>query len=69
MKFTFPAVQVEISLEVRRKFFEECLDCVLRQDEHGLKELWDEWDSDHKAVLWGLFSPQQRRIMKDMLRL
>lgn len=62
-----PQPVVKIAADVKRKIIADSLDCINRRDEHGLKQIWDEWDPDHSAVLWGLFNSQQRSTMKQML--
>lgn len=48
----------------KKAFQEQVLKCLEDDDAHGLAELWSEYDTDHKAVLWGLFNSQQRSAMK-----
>lgn len=63
-----PQPIVKIDAKAKREVLEQSLKCIQNKDEMGLKEIWDEWDADHSAVLWSLFSSQQRKIMKEMLK-
>jgi len=55
---------VKISQKEKKEFQEQVLKCLEDDDAHGLAELWSEYGTDHKAVLWGLFNSQQRSAMK-----
>lgn len=63
-----PQPIVKIDAKVKREVLDQSLKCIANKDELGLKQIWDEWDADHSAVLWSLFSSQQRNIMKGMLK-
>lgn len=58
---------VKIANDVKAKFYEQALACIESADEHGLREIWSEHDTDNKVVLWGLFNSQQRSTMKKMM--
>jgi hypothetical protein len=59
-----PAPTVTITAEQKRQFQEQARTCLSNGDEHGLRELWAEWGTDEKAILWALFNSQERSAMK-----
>lgn len=58
---------VSIAKETRDQFYQQCKECIARADTDGLHQLWDEWDSDSKIVLWGMFNSQERSTMKKLM--
>jgi len=59
---------VKIDPKVKREVFEQSVAALSDGDEHGLKEIWAEFDQDEKAVLWGMFNSQQRNSMKQLMK-
>lgn len=59
---------VKIPKEVKDKVYEETIHCLERSDELGLQQIWAEFDTDEKVVLWGMFNSQQRRSMKELMK-
>lgn len=59
--------KVEIDAKVKKKFIGQVLETLETGDENGLRELWDEWSNEEKAILWGCFNSQQRAIMKSLM--
>jgi len=57
---------VKIPQKEQKEFQAQVISCLENNDAHGLAELWSEYDTDHKAVLWGLFNSQQRSAMKKL---
>jgi len=59
---------VKIDPKVKREFVEQARQCLANGDEHGVRELWAEWDgkNEEKLVLWALFNSQERSAMKKM---
>lgn len=58
---------VTISAETKRQFIEQVTEALAKGDELGLRQIWDEFDTDQKVVLWGLLNSQQRRTFKELL--
>lgn len=56
-----------LSAETKRQFQEQVAACLASADELGLRQIWDEFDTDQKVVLWGLLNSQQRRTFKELL--
>ena len=50
--------------EVKNQVYIQTLECLANDDEHGLHEIWDDFDSDEKVLLWGLFNSWERRAMR-----
>jgi hypothetical protein len=61
-----PAPTSKITAEQKRQFQEQVRACLANGDEHGVQELWNEWGTDDKVVLWALFNSQERSAMKAM---
>jgi hypothetical protein len=61
-----PAPTSKITAEQKRQFQEQVRACLANGDEHGVQELWSEWGTDDKVVLWALFNSQERSAMKSM---
>lgn len=51
----------------RKKYIVEITRRWGANDPHGLRELWDELDTDQHADIWREFNSVQRREMKEML--
>lgn len=62
-----PSPVVKIPNEVKKQVLEQTLDCLGRGDDLGLRQIWEEFDSDQKTVLWGMFNSQQRSAMKSLM--
>jgi len=60
------APRVDISAKTKREFAEQGRACLSSGDDQGLKQLWSEWDSDERVVLWAMFNSQERSAMKAM---
>lgn len=72
-KWALPEIEaatqkVVIDQETKREFVNQVVSALGDGDEMQLTELWGEWGSDEKAVLWGLFNSQQRSAMKELMR-
>lgn len=59
---------VKIDAKTKKEVFEQSLSCLENGDDNGLKEIWSEFGSDEKAVLWGMFNSQQRAAMKELMK-
>jgi len=57
---------VKIDPKQKKEFAEQVRTALANGDEHGIQQLWSEWDTDEKAVLWALFNSQERSAMKSM---
>ena len=57
---------VKLDQKQKAAFVEQVRDALAKGDEHAVRQLWSEWDSDEKAILWGLFTPGERTTMKSM---
>ncbi len=55
---------IKIPQKEQKEFQAQVVSCLENDDATGLAELWSEYDTDHKTVLWGLFNSQQRSAMK-----
>ena len=55
---------VNIPAQQKTEFATQVRACLADGDEHGLRQLWAEWEPDEKVVLWGLFNSQERSAMK-----
>lgn len=60
------APTVKIDHKKKKEFAEQVRDCLQKGDEHGLKQLWAEWDTDEKVILWAMFNSQERSAMKSI---
>lgn len=61
-----PAPRVTIARDIKDKFAEQVRACLSNADVDGLNQLWNEWGTDERVVLWGLFNSQERRLMKEL---
>ena len=69
-KFEQPRTQnVKIANEVKNKVHEQTMSCLEKGDEHGIREIWSEFDADQTVVLWPMFTSQQRSSIRKMLGL
>lgn len=64
---TVKTPKVDLSNDVKSKVHEQSISCLERGDEHGLIEIWSEFDTDQKVVLWGMFNSQQRSSMNKLM--
>ena len=62
------APAVKLSNEVKNKVLEQSIEALEKGDDMALRQIWSEFDTDQKVVLWGLFNSQQRRTMKEMMK-
>lgn len=63
-----PAPKITIALETKRQFAEQVRTCLAAADVDGLNQLWHEWDTEERVVLWQLFNSQERSAMKDLMK-
>jgi len=65
-----PAVKEtkQIAKKVKDEVLKQSRTAMEFDDEHALNQVWGEFDSDEKAVLWGLFNSQERSRMKQMMK-
>lgn len=63
-----PNPTVKLTKEQKKAVFDQSLDCLSNGDEHGLKEIWAEFEADEKVVLWGMFNSQQRTAMTTLMK-
>lgn len=54
---------------LKREVYEKFLDFSANNDEHGLQEVWDEFDTDEKAQLWTMFNAHQRKAIESLLNI
>jgi len=57
---------VKIEKDVADEFYRQAVEYLAANDAHGLRQIWSEWDADHKVALWNLFNSQQRAAMKKL---
>ena len=57
----------KVTPSLKKEVYEQSIDYMSKGDEHGLKEVWAEFDNETKAVLWGMFNGQQRSSMKGLM--
>jgi hypothetical protein len=57
---------VKLSKATKDKVFNDSILCLEQSDEHGLNQIWSEFNADEQVVLWGLFNAQQRAAMKKL---
>lgn len=62
------APKVSIPAKEKNQVYEQTLVCLGNGDEHGLKEIWEPYDIDHRAVLWGSFNSEQRSSIKKLMK-
>lgn len=55
-----------ITASEKKEVYEQSIKCLSEGDEHGLKEIWDEYDSGEKVQLWHIFDSKQRTAMKEL---
>lgn len=55
---------VKIPQKEQKEFQSQVQACLQNDDKQGLVELFDEYDSDQKVVLWKLFNSQERSAIK-----
>jgi phage recombination protein Bet len=60
--------KVTLSNDVKNKFVEQAIELMANGDALGLKQIWDEFSTDEKVVLWALLNSQQRRTFKELLK-
>lgn len=58
---------VKIANDVKNSVHEQSIACLEKGDEHGLREIWNEFDADQKVTLWAMFSSGQRSAMKKLM--
>jgi len=58
--------RISIDQATQKQFAEQARACLANADTEGLKQLWSEWDSDERVILWQLFNSQERRAMKEL---
>ena len=59
---------VKIDPKQKKEFISQVIAALEAGDDQHLKELWAEWNTDEKAVLWSSFNSQQRASMKEMMK-
>lgn len=59
---------VKIDQKQKKEFVSQVRDALASGDDMALKELWHEWDTDEKAVLWKEFNSQERATMKELMK-
>lgn len=57
-----------ITASEKKDVYEQSIKCLSEGDEHGLKEIWEEYDTDEKVQLWHIFDSKQRNAMKEMMK-
>ena len=61
-----PSGYGRITASEKKDVYERCIECLSTGDEHGLKEIWDDYDADEKVQLWHIFDSKQRLAMKEL---
>jgi len=61
------STKVEISKGIVQQVIKQALEAIDGNDEHGLRQIFSEFSTEEKAVLWGKFNSQQRSTMTEML--
>ena len=59
--------KVQISAQTKRDVYIAVMDAVHEGDDHGLRQVWDEWSNEDKVVLWQQFNSQERAAIKQLL--
>jgi len=53
----------------KEEIYSQVRECLHNGDEHGLKEILDEYqDPDHKMKVWALFNSQERAAIRELMR-
>lgn len=50
--------------EMKNQVYIQTLECLANGDEHGLLEIWSDFTSDEKVLLWSMFTSWERKTMK-----
>ena len=50
--------------EMKNQVYIQTLECLANGDDCGLHEIWDDFTSDERVVLWSMFESWERRAMK-----
>lgn len=58
---------ISLTSETVRQVISQTLTCLANNDSYGLKEIWDEFDADHRAFLWKKFDSTQRSSIKTLI--
>lgn len=58
---------VKIDQKVKDAVVTQSREAIASGDDLKLKQIWSEFDTDQKVVLWGLFNSQERRTMKELM--
>jgi len=67
-KWALPGYVPVMKKEFVEKIVNGIVSCIDNADEHGMKEILDELDTDEKAYIWRHFSSAQRGTIKEMLK-
>jgi phage recombination protein Bet len=62
------APKVVIARDIQREFAEQMREALGANDEHKVRELWDEWRQEEHVILWKLFNSQERSSIKELLK-
>lgn len=55
-----------VSTEIKREVYSQTIDCLAKDDAHGLAEIWGEFSSEEIVPLWGMFDSMQRAAIKKL---
>lgn len=52
--------------DTKKEVYEQTIKCLSEGDEHGLAEIWEEFDAEEKVQLWHIFDSKQRKAIKEL---
>ena len=50
--------------EMKNQVYIQTLECLAHGDEYGLREIWSEFSSDERVILWAMFTSWERSAMR-----
>ena len=56
-----------ITASEKKDVYEGIIEALSKGDEHGLREVWDEYDNEEKVQLWPMFDSKQRKAINAIL--
>jgi hypothetical protein len=62
-KRLYESLKVKIPKDVKDRVFTDSMDFLAKGDADGLRDVWKEYDSDEKVILWGMFNSEHRKSM------
>ena len=56
-----------ITASEKKQVYEQIAEALSKGDEHGLREVWDEYGNEEKIQLWPMFDSKIRKAMNAIL--